>query len=220
MPVQALVTGANRGLGLEVSRQLAACGFRVLAAAREPSAVPSCDGDVSAVVLDVTDVASVVSLRRRLDALDVLVNNAAVGGASGRVLGADVEGARAALEVNTFGPWRMTAAVADLLRASPAGRVVNVSSSVASLASMEDQGAAYLLSKVALNAITRMLSDALRPDGVLVNSVCPGWVATDLGGPGGRPVEDGARSVVWAATLPDSGPTGGFFEGEGTPVPW
>jgi NAD(P)-dependent dehydrogenase (short-subunit alcohol dehydrogenase family) len=219
--LHALVTGANRGLGLEVTRQLAARGFTVFAGARDPDAVPRSEGDVRPVALDVTDSDSVAALRARLVELDVLVNNAAVGGSgSALVLDADVDDARAVIEVNTFGAWRVASAMADLLRASTHGRIVNVSSSVASLASMQDAGPSYLLSKVGLNAVTRMLADALGADGVLVNAVCPGWIATDMGGPGGRPVEAGASSVVWAATLPDDGPTGGFFEGEGIPIPW
>ena len=106
-----------------------------------------------------------------------------------------------------------------LLRASEHPRIVNVSSEAASLAGMGGGTPAYTASKVALNALTRMLAAELRRDHVLVNAVCPGWVATDMGGPGGRPVEAGAASVVWAATLPDSGPTGGFFR-DGHPLPW
>ena len=105
------------------------------------------------------------------------------------------------------------------LRRSAHPRVVNVSSEAGSLASMGGGTPAYNLSKVALNAVTRMLADELRGDRILVNSVCPGWVDTDMGGPGGRPVAEGAASVVWAATLPDDGPTGGFFR-DGRPIPW
>lgn len=95
---------------------------------------------------------------------------------------------------------------------------MNVSSEAASLTNMGGGTPAYTASKVALNALTRMLAAELRADGVLVNAVCPGWVATDMGGPGGRAVADGAASVVWAATLPDDGPTGGFFR-DGRPSP-
>jgi NAD(P)-dependent dehydrogenase (short-subunit alcohol dehydrogenase family) len=218
--MHALVTGTNRGLGAEVARRLAARGFTVFAGARDPEGVPSMDGDVRPVRLDVTDDASVAAVREQLERLDVLVNNAAVGSEARSVLDADHDEVRAVMETNTFGPWRVAIAVADLLRASPRGRIVNVSSSVASLTSMEDGGPAYLMSKLGLNGLTRMLAEALRDDGVLVNAVCPGWVATDMGGPGGRPVEEGAASVIWAATLPDGGPTGGFFEGEGEPLPW
>ncbi len=106
-----------------------------------------------------------------------------------------------------------------LLRASGHGRIVNVSSEAGSLASLGGGTPAYSMSKAAMNALTRMLATELRESGILVNSVCPGWVATEMGGSGGRPVEEGATSVVWAATLPDGGPTGGFFR-DGRPLPW
>jgi NAD(P)-dependent dehydrogenase (short-subunit alcohol dehydrogenase family) len=209
----ALVTGANRGLGLEVARQLAARGYDVFAGARDPTSVP---GDLSAVRLDVTDQGTIDALR--LDELDVLVNNAAIHYDTWeRTLNADLGVVREALETNTLGPWRLAIAFADLLRASPAGRLVNVSSGAGALTGMRDSNPAYSVSKAALNALTIMLADAL--PGVLVNAVCPGWVATDMGGPGGRPLADGAAGIVWAATLPDGGPTGGFFR-DGRPIAW
>ena len=106
-----------------------------------------------------------------------------------------------------------------LLRQSGHGRIVNVSSGAGSLSSMSGGTPTYSPSKAALNALTRLFAGELERDGILVNSVCPGWVATDMGGSGGRPVEEGAAGVVWAATLPDDGPTGGFFR-DGKPVPW
>jgi NAD(P)-dependent dehydrogenase (short-subunit alcohol dehydrogenase family) len=113
----------------------------------------------------------------------------------------------------------MVRAFLPLLRASSHPRIVNVSSEAGSLASMGGGTPAYSLSKVALNALTRMLAAELRSESILVNSVCPGWVATDMGGPGGRSVTKGAASVVWAATLPDNGPTGGFFR-DGKALAW
>jgi NAD(P)-dependent dehydrogenase (short-subunit alcohol dehydrogenase family) len=215
----ALVTGANRGLGLEVARQLAAHGYEVLAGARDPGSVPSIDG-VRAVRLDVIDQGTVGALRRELPALDALVNNAAIHYDTWEsVLTADLDVVREALETNTLGAWRLAMAMAPLLRASGHGRLVNVSSGAGQIADMRDGAPAYSLSKAALNALTLMLADALGRDGVLVNAVCPGWVATDMGGPGGRPVSDGAAGIVWAATLPDGGPTGGFFR-DGRPIPW
>jgi NAD(P)-dependent dehydrogenase (short-subunit alcohol dehydrogenase family) len=211
----ALVTGANRGLGLEVARQLASRGYAVLAGARDPDSVPD---DLRAVRLDVTDQATIDALRDGID-LDVLVNNAAIHyDTYQRTLNADLGVVREALETNTLGPWRLAIAFADLLRASPHGRLVNVSSGAGALTGMRDSNPAYSVSKAALNALTIMLADALAP-GVLVNAVCPGWVATDMGGPGGRPVAEGAAGIVWAATLPDDGPTGGFFR-DGRPIPW
>ena len=215
----ALVTGANRGLGLEVARQLAAAGFEVLAGARDPGSVPEIDG-VRAVRLDVTDQQTVGALRRETGALDVLVNNAAIHYDTWQsVLTADLDLVREALETNTLGAWRVAMAFAPLLRESSQGRLVNVSSGSGQLTGMGDGAPAYSISKAALNALTLMLADALRRDRVLVNAVCPGWVATDMGGPGGRQVRDGASGIVWAATLPDDGPTGGFFR-DGHPIPW
>lgn len=123
------------------------------------------------------------------------------------------------METNLFGPWRTTLAFLPLLRASPHGRIVNVSSEGGSLASMGAGPPAYHTTKAALNAFTRTLAAELRSAGILVNAICPGWTATDMGGGGGRPVADGAASVVWGVTLPDHGPTGGFFR-DGRPLPW
>jgi NAD(P)-dependent dehydrogenase (short-subunit alcohol dehydrogenase family) len=216
----ALVTGANRGLGFEVALQLAALGHSVIAGARDPASVPAVAEAVRPVRLDVTDQATIDAVRAEVDELDILVNNAAIDYDTWeRTLTADMDTVHEALETNTLGPWRMAIAFADLLRASPRGRLVNVSSGAGALRGMRDGAPAYSVSKAALNALTLMLADALRPDGVLVNAVCPGWVATDMGGPGGRPVGVGAAGIVWAATLPDGGPTGGFFR-DGRPIDW
>ena len=152
--------------------------------------------------------------------LDVLVNNAGILYDDWqRPTTADMNIAHEAMETNAFGAWRMCQAFTPLLRRSRHGRIVNVSSESGSLAGMDGQTPAYSTSKAALNAITRLFAGELKSDGVLVNSICPGWVATDMGGSGGRPVELGGASVVWGATLPDDGPTGGFFR-DGKPLPW
>ena len=230
-PATALVTGANRGIGTEVCRQLAARGYRVLLTGR--------DGDKAAVaarrldpagtqviphVLDVADQGSVDALADRIGAghgrLDVLINNAAISYDTwANAVTADLAAVHEAFETNLFGAWRVTQAFIPLLRASPHPRIVNVSSEAGSISGMTGGTPAYSVSKAALNALTRLLAGELRSAGVLVNAVCPGWVATDMGGPGGEPVAEGAARVVWAATLPDSGPTGGFFR-DGQPVPW
>jgi NAD(P)-dependent dehydrogenase (short-subunit alcohol dehydrogenase family) len=228
----ALVTGANRGIGFEVCRQLARQGFAVILGARdsekgiEAAGVLAGEGlNVVARRLDVTDQKSIGEVRLwtqdRFGKLDVLVNNAAVLYDSWqRAVGADLEVVREAFETNTLGPWRVCEAFLPLLRRSRHGRVVNVSSESGSLAGMGGGTPAYSVSKVALNALTRMLADELRGDRILVNSVCPGWVATEMGGPDApRTAEEGAAGVVWAATLPDAGPTGGFFR-DGEPLPW
>jgi len=227
----ALVTGANRGIGLEVCRQLAQQGFTVLLCARDlakgerAAARLAAQGlSVTAKQLDVSDEASAERLAADVASefvcLDVLVNNAAIHyNPWQRAVTADLGGVREALETNTFGPWRTTQALLPLLHKSRHGRIVNVSSEAGSLTGMGGGTPAYSLSKAALNALTRMLAAELRGTGILVNAVCPGWVATDMGGAGGRPVAQGAASVVWAATLPDNGPTGGFFR-DGKPLPW
>ncbi|QKG24301.1 SDR family oxidoreductase [Actinomadura verrucosospora] len=217
-----LVTGANRGIGLEVCRQLAARGHEVLLGARDPAAAERAAKEVGAtpIVLDVTSAADVERVAAEVGRLDVLVNNAAITYDTWqRPSTADLDVVRDAAETNLYGPWRLTQALLPALRRGAHGRIVNVSSEAASLAGMGSGTPAYTASKVALNALTRMFAAELASDGILVNAVCPGWVATDMGGPGGRPVADGAASVVWAATLPDGGPTGGFFR-DGRPVPW
>ncbi|MFI9589606.1 SDR family NAD(P)-dependent oxidoreductase [Nonomuraea sp. NPDC052265] len=223
-----VVTGANRGIGLEVARQLAAAGDTVVLTARDErkarDAAAGIPGDVLARRLDVADERSAAGLARELESthgrVDVLVNNAAIHYDTWqRACEADLGVVSEALETNLLGAWRVTLALLPLLRAGAHGRIVNVSSEVGSLASMGGGTPAYTVSKTALNALTKMLAAELRGDGILVNAVCPGWVATDMGGPGGRPVAEGARSVLWAADLPDDGPTGGFFR-DGLPLPW
>lgn len=221
----ALVTGGARGLGVEICRQLAQAGMQVWCAARDLERAERvarslrADGDVRAARLDVSRDASVVELAARLDRLDVLVNNAAIDyDTDARALTIELERVRRDLETNLFGAWRMAQAFGDLLRASGHGRLVNVSSGSGQITDMRAGTPAYATSKLALNGLTRMLAEELRSDGVLVNAVCPGWTATDMGG-GGRPIAEGARSVTWACRLPDDGPTGGFFR-DGRPLPW
>jgi NAD(P)-dependent dehydrogenase (short-subunit alcohol dehydrogenase family) len=178
------------------------------------------DGDVLVRRLDVTDADSIEALARELDRADVLVNNAAIlYDTWNRAATVELEMVREAMETNLYGAWAMSQALLPQLRSSGHGRIVNVSSGAGSLATMGGGTPAYQVSKAALNAFTRTLAGELRGDGILVNAVCPGWVATDMGGPAGRPVEEGAASVVWAALLPDDGPTGGFFR-DGEPVAW
>ncbi len=154
------------------------------------------------------------------DRLDVLVNNAAIGYTPGmRASSADLDTVRGVMDTNFYGAWQVTLALLPFLRRSAHPRIVNVSSEAGSLAGMTGGTAGYATSKAALNALTRMLAGELRGEGFLINAVCPGWVATDMGGPGGRPVADGAAGVVWAATLPDGGPSGGFFR-DGRALPW
>jgi NAD(P)-dependent dehydrogenase (short-subunit alcohol dehydrogenase family) len=222
-PRTALVTGANRGIGREVCRQLAAKGLRVVLTARDGAKAEAAaqalrgEGDVTAAVLDVADSRSVRTLAAGLASrgvqIDVLVNNAGVlVGENTGVLDLPIDELRATLETNVIGALEVSQAFIPGMAERRFGRVVNVSSEAGQLASMGTYAPAYSLSKSALNALTRQLAAATRGQGVLVNSACPGWVRTDMGGPAApRSVEQGADTIVWLATLPNSGPTGGFF---------
>ena len=212
----ALVSGANRGIGLEVARSLARDGHRVLAGTRSLDAMGDVgELDITPIELDVTDPESIA--RIPFEPLDVLVNNAGIY-PPGRASAIDFDVAEEAWQVNALGAWRL--AVAAIPHMGRGARIVNVSSGAGSLESMDATYPAYNVSKAAMNAITRVLADDLRADGILVNSVCPGWVRTDMGGASAsRSVEEGAASVLWAARLGPDGPTGGFFR-DGNPVPW
>jgi NAD(P)-dependent dehydrogenase (short-subunit alcohol dehydrogenase family) len=232
----ALVTGANRGLGLETSRKLALQGIRVILTSRDTA-----KGEAALQVLqaeglpaeyqplDVADSAGVGLLAETIEArhghLDILVNNAGVftdsqdpGGAS--VLTAGVDSIQRAFDTNTLGPLRLCQALVPLMRRNGYGRIVNVASGMGQLAEMNGGYPAYRLSKTALNALTRILSDELAGTGILVNSVCPGWVRTDMGGPSAtRGIEEGVGTIVWLATLPEGSPSGLFFR-DRQPIPW
>lgn len=229
-----VVTGANRGIGREIVRQLYTRGDTVVLGARdqdkgrqaaeELTAAATSPGQVVPMRLDVTDPANLraaaAEVGERFGRLDVLVNNAAVLYDTWQTAeDADLDSVRAALETNLLGAWQTTQAMLPLLRVGVRPRIVNVSSEGGSLASMGGGTPAYGVSKAALNALTRKLAAELAPGGILVNAVCPGWIATDMGGPGGGPVDEGAASVLWAVDLPETGPTGGFFR-HGKPLPW
>lgn len=225
----ALVTGATRGIGREVARQLAAAGYAVIVAARDAAKAEQYAeelGGARPLQLDVGDPASVERAVEAVGAdpgrLDVLVNNAGVGldfGVSS--LEPDFDTIGKTLEINTFGAYRLAVGLVPLLRESAHPRIVNVSSGMGGVTEMGGWSPGYRISKASLNAVTRMLSTELADAGVLVNSACPGFVDTDMGGPMGaqKPVEDGAAGIVWLATLPDDGPSGGFFR-DGRPLPW
>jgi NAD(P)-dependent dehydrogenase (short-subunit alcohol dehydrogenase family) len=218
----ALVTGGNRGIGLEVARQLAARGYRVALGARTrekaETAARDIGGEAFGLVLDVTRQATIERARQELDErfgrVDVLVNNAAVLlGESDGMLEASADDLRATFETNVFGAIAVAQAVVPGMTRRKYGRVVNVSSRAGQLSTMSTYAPVYSMSKTALNAFTRLLAAETRGSGVLVNSACPGWVRTDMGGPHApRSVEQGADTLVWLATLPANGPTGGFFE--------
>ena len=225
----ALVTGANRGIGKEVSRQLAERGYRVLLAGRSVDKAKSAAAELGndkliPVQLDVADPQSIAALHERVQQefgrLDVLINNAAINYDTWqRAINADLNMVRDTFETNVYGPWLLCQTFVPLLRQSPHPRIVNVSSGAGSLNDMGGGTPAYSMTKASLNALTRMLAAELGGDQILVNAICPGWVATDMGGGGGRPVADGASGIVWAAMLPDDGPSGGFFRDQ-APIAW
>ncbi len=232
-PRVAVVTGGNKGIGLEICRQLAARGMRVVLTARDEKkgiaaaqALAKAGGEVGFHPLDVTDVGQIEALaawlERELGGADVLINNAGIliDGRSASVLSVKPEVFQQTLDTNFFGPLRLCQALMPGMLARRHGRIVNLSSGLGALAEMGDGTPAYRASKTALNALTRMFSAAGRGKGVLVNSMCPGWVRTDMGGPSAsRSVEQGADTAAWLATIPDDGPTGGFFR-DRKPIAW
>jgi NAD(P)-dependent dehydrogenase (short-subunit alcohol dehydrogenase family) len=230
----AVVTGANRGIGLEICRQLAGRGgFRVVLTSRNPGEGRAAAEQLRAQglaldcrQLDVTDERDVAALAdylaRDLQRCDVLVNNAGVmiDPRGSRVLDSRIETYRETLEVNFFGPLRLAQAIVPLMKRAGYGRIVNVSSGQGQLSEMGVGTPAYRVSKTALNAATRTLAAELQGSGILVNAMCPGWVKTRMGGASApRTVAQGADTAVWLATLPEGGPSGGFFR-DRRPIPW
>jgi NAD(P)-dependent dehydrogenase (short-subunit alcohol dehydrogenase family) len=236
----AMITGANKGIGHEAARQLAAQGMTVWLGARDPelgeAAVETLrrtGGDVRFVQIDVTDLESVrlaaETVSRATARLDILVNNAGIAGDQGSTPSSlDIDVMRAIYEVNVFGPVRTTQAFLPLVKAAPAGRIVMVSSGLGSVAAQADRShwyygvnlLGYSTSKTALNSVMVAFSKELADAGIKVNAADPGYTATDLNSHAGtKTVAQGAAIIVQLATLPDDGPTGGFFNDEG-PVTW
>ncbi|MPZ20762.1 MAG: SDR family NAD(P)-dependent oxidoreductase [Luteitalea sp.] len=228
----ALVTGANRGLGLETCRQLLGRGMRVVMTGRDEDATERARrgldlaaGSAIVVRMDVTDRASIEAAHRvavkRYGAVDVLVNNAAVlFSESTAVLSIPADELLRTFETNLFGVIEVCRLFVPPMAANGYGRIVNVSSGAGQLASMSTYAPAYSISKAALNAFTRILAQTYSSRGVLANAVDPGWVRTDMGGPAApRSVEQGVDTTVWLATLPDNGPTGRFFR-DRRPIEW
>jgi len=221
----ALVTGANRGLGLETSRQLLAKGLTIVMAGRDEAALERArralkeedQRGTMIVRMDVTDPRSIAHARHivkeRVGAVDVLVNNAAIlVSESDDVLSIETGDYRRTFDTNVFGVIDVCRAFVPDMARRRYGRVVNVSSGAGQLARMSTYAPAYSMSKTALNALTRILAATYQDKGVLANVVDPGWVRTDMGGPSApRSLQQGADTIVWLATLPDDGPTGEFF---------
>ncbi|MES9812456.1 MAG: SDR family oxidoreductase [Candidatus Thiodiazotropha sp.] len=231
----AIVTGANRGLGLETSRQLARLGHHVLMTSRN-----EVDGqaaqqmllneglDVSYHPLDVRSEASVLAVvqhfRQHHKRLQILVNNAGIfpdpspEDSASSIFNAEIENVLNGFDTNTLGPLRLCQALIPLMDGE--GCVVNVSSGMGQLSEMGGCCPSYRLSKTALNALTRIFSEELKPTQIKINSICPGWVRTDMGGKEATlSVPEGVEGIIWAATLADDGPSGGFFR-FGKPIEW
>ena len=224
----AVVTGGNRGIGLEICRQLAKTGMHVVLTARDKAKGEAAAKKlgVQSHPLDVDSDESVKAFARWIkdthDRCDVLVNNAGVmlDPRGSRVLDSKIETYRETLETNLLGPLRMIQAIAPLMKEQGYGRIVNMSSGQGQLSEMGVGTPAYRVSKTALNALTRTTAADLHGSGILVNAMCPGWVRTDMGGPGApRSVEQGADTALWLATLPDKGPSGGYFR-DRKQIPW
>lgn len=228
----ALVTGANRGIGFEICRQLAQREIRVILTARDERKGQQAAGRlqkeglaVQFHQLDVTNEKDIHRLVAFVDSefggVEVLVNNAGIypdEGVSGLKIG--LETVRTTMEVNAYGPLRVCQLLIPLMRRRRYGRIVNVSSGSGQLSTMTGTTLAYRISKVSLNAITRVLADEVRGTGILINALCPGWVRTEMGGRSApRSVEEGADTAIYLATLPANGPTGGFFR-DRKPIPW
>jgi NAD(P)-dependent dehydrogenase (short-subunit alcohol dehydrogenase family) len=220
----ALVTGGNRGIGFEICRQLATSGMRVILGSRDSSkggiAARELVGEglpVEMRELDVADEESVREcmrwIRREIGRLDVLVNNAAIMVEEGDANPEhEIEIIRDTMQTNVYGPLLLSRLATPIMKSRRYGRIVNLSSGMGSLTEMGAGYIAYRMSKAALNVVTRVLTAETEGMGILINSVDPGWVQTGMGGrTASRSVAKGAETPVWLATLPDSGPTGGFF---------
>lgn len=228
----ALVTGGNRGIGLEVCRQLAKQDIRVLLGARDAAKGAAAASEMAAAglpvearQLDVADDESITDcmgwIRSDLGRLDILVNNAGI-----MVEEADADPeqelqiVRETMQTNVYGPLLLSRLAVSVMKSRRYGRIVNLSSSMGSLTDMGPGYIAYRMSKAAINAVTRVLAAETQGMGILVNSVDPGWVQTDMGGRGAtRSLYKGAETPVWLATVPEGGPTAGFFR-DRKPIPW
>ena len=220
----AVVTGANKGIGFEICRQLAQKGYKVILTARDEEKGKKATEKLQKAGLDVVfyqmDVTNEVSIQQAADdimgnfgKLDILVNNAGVGSdRDNQASSANIDRIKEILETNTFGPLRVCKAFIPIMLENKHGRIVNISSNMGALSSMDSGLIGYRMSKAALNVVTRILAIELEDKNILVNSMAPGWVRTDMGGPEAtRSIEEGADTAVWLATA-DNLPTGRFFQ--------
>lgn len=235
----ALVTGGNRGLGLETCRRLGQLNYKVILTGRNEtkgkeavSKLKAEGGLFEFIQLDVANAQSIEilyhAIEQRYGRLDVLVNNAGIlldkntpitlkGEALFHLHRENLE---KTLQTNLIGPYELCDRFSLLMQKHGYGRIVNISSGLGQLSEMETGYESYRISKTGINAVTRIFAARLKGTNILINSVCPGWVQTDMGGPEApRSLKEGVDGIIWAATLPNGGPTGGFYR-DGQPIAW
>jgi NAD(P)-dependent dehydrogenase (short-subunit alcohol dehydrogenase family) len=232
----AVVTGANRGLGFETCRQLGKQGIKVILTSRDENKGKTAAGKLQSEGLDVSyyqlDVSNSESIKRLAEfiksefgKLDILVNNAGImldyyENTDDSIFNTNVDTLRKTMDTNVYGLLLLCQALIPLMKKHNYGRVVNVSSGAGQLTDMNSGYPTYRISKTSINALTRIFANELKRNNILVNSVCPGWVKTDMGGSNApRSLAEGVDTIVWLATLPDGSPTGGFFR-DRQPIAW
>jgi len=222
-----LVTGGNRGIGLEICRQLALKGHTVIMGTRDlekgESQARQEEIDVDCQALDVTRQEQIERLRMHIESsygrLDVLINNAGIGIGNAGALNADIPEVKEIMETNFYGPWRLTSELLPLLKKAKEGIIINMSSGMGALGELEGGYAGYRMSKSALNALTILTANELKGTSIRINAMCPGWVKTEMGGEGAsRTAEEGADTAVWLA-LEETSETGKFFRDRKV-IPW
>lgn len=231
----AIVTGGNRGLGLEIARQLARKDIQVILTSRDKekgeAACKQLNDEGLAVLYHRLDVAESASIEEFTDDIeevygrcDILVNNAGIfpdvdneDRRMPSLFETDVDVIRKAMETNVYGPVQLCQELVPVMKHHKYGRIVNLSSGLGQLSEMSGGVPGYRISKTALNAVTRIVADELKDTNIKINSMCPGWCKTEMGGPNAtREPAEGAETAVWLATLPDDGPSGGFFRDKET----
>ncbi len=231
----AVVTGASRGLGRAAGEALARAGYTVFMAMRSPeksvddmAGLKAAGLKIISATLDVSDHKSIKffieSVNKQTGRCDVLINNAGIfidnESSSGSVIETDQDIIRRSMDTNTYGPFLLIQGLLPLMKKNGYGRIVNISSGMGSFREMDKGYIGYRMSKAALNVVTKLFAAETGSDDILINSVCPGWVKTDMGGRGAiRSIEDGISGIIWAATLPEGGPNGGFFR-DGKQIGW
>ena len=222
----AVVTGANRGMGKAVSEKLLGLNYHVIMVGRKEKEINDAAHSIGgeAFVADVESEKDIMTLTKYISdkygRLDVLINNAGVYIEEGDIFSGKDSVMNKTFEINTMGPYRMMKGLIPLMKKNGFGRVVNVSSGLGSFEGSSSHCTAYCVSKVSLNMLTKLFASEVNGTNIKVNSICPGWVKTDMGGPNAsRSIEEGISGMIWAATLDEQGPNGGFFR-DGKPIDW